>query len=328
MGDQPEQQQRTEATSRAASREYGTNQSLLAFWDLSAAPKDNKKRNAKLGSEVQATGICIKEFDTKDLSTRIIDGLSTIKFTSYYVLEPDNWVVRPHEKKGFPDIDNTWDLRLILDHENDNFKRKNRGTMVINQCETQHWGWLSDILQHVLLKPENEDDELFLDAAGFWYRYTDNDPIKFRAPIALNIAKNAGYATDGNKKGTIGQLWTVLHLAVPCDTSTQEASECEPSVVTELVLRGDVAFAVDEKLAELSYCEDETIEEQDGELQVGQFIVREELSSKPPENEHLSDENSNNPELERCEHKGLWACIKIPYGDYTGYAVTGKIQFG
>jgi len=319
--------QRTESSGRPFDREYGTNQSLLAFWDLSAEPEDNSDRDKKLGNEVQATGIAVKLFDDEDMSTRPITGLTEPKeVTSYYVLEPDNWVVRPHTEKGFPDIDNTWDVRLVADHTNKNYEREHRSTQIINQCDTQHWGWLSDLTTVALLRGvENEHEELFLDAAGFWFKYTENDAIKDRGQAAWNAAQNAGFITDGQKDGFVAQLWHLLHLTPPC--VEQAEGVCEPVLKTELVLPGNHAWQFGEDLATISHCS-EGAEEQEGVTQVGQFIVRDELNELPPSNDHNADDSSNNPVLDRCPHKGLWVCIKIPFNDYYGYAVPPKDQFG
>ena len=134
----------TGATFPAANREYGAAKPLVIPWDFSESPQDNSDRNKKLGRGEGSHFAAFAAFDEETLRATLADGVSGKgSLSSYRLLEPDNWVLRLHEKNGDGE-DSVWAHRLIVDDHHEDSKRTNRSTMLVDQCDEQTWAWIRD----------------------------------------------------------------------------------------------------------------------------------------------------------------------------------------
>lgn len=211
------------------------------LWDISEKPTTND-RIKKLGAQLPGLAQAVAKFDDDSFGADFAEGLGTdkeaSKIASRRFWEPDNFVLRLHEEKG-RGKDSVWALRLITDHANFAKTRACRSTMVTDQDETQGWAWLSDMTWLVDLGTSVQDDELAFNGAGFLEQlYGQKVATKSRSALAVNMAGNAGFVTQGSM---IGQLHHALVLVSP-GGGTVGAHGARPITKTELALRGDVHF--------------------------------------------------------------------------------------
>jgi hypothetical protein len=232
--------QQVNASVRGQENVFGGGRQSLIFWDLSEEPKDNKDRNKKLGACDLTHGMAFTKFDKKTHGSIPADGFtnkSPKDISSWRVFEPDNWMLRLHDEKK-ENEDGVWSTRLIADHCNASSSRKHRGTMIIDAHEKQKWAFTQDAWWVVDLEASVMDKELFINDAGFLEMLTDNvSKTKTRGALAGNIARNAGYLTDGQE---VTQWW---HILSPVKVGGTRPEACgAPNIKTENALRSDVYF--------------------------------------------------------------------------------------
>jgi len=222
---------------------------MLSLWDISKKPTTND-RDKKAGSGMALKGGAIAEVDENSNSKKMVDGITEVdgksppELTSLILMEPDNWVLRFHETEG-KGVKSNWAVRLIADHHNFSTECEQRSTMVVDQAgddETISWAFVQDQWWLVNLNTPVNAKELVFNGAGFLAMlYPDaelSEADYTRCALALNMAGNAGYLTQGT---LIGQLDHVLVL-VPPDGGTVSAFGARPIIKTEAALRGDVHF--------------------------------------------------------------------------------------
>lgn len=188
-------------------RTYFPLKGMLAFWDVSLGHSNN--RGTKLGSKDSVTGVAIYQRDNTTSKSKLATGV-TRRTNSRHSLEPDNWVLRLHTPDGHG-YDNTWDVRLIAEHENKASGRKHRSTIWINQCPDQCWAWSQDFVWVKKLTAPVFDAELSFDGGGFLRSvYSDDVATEdARGCAMLNISKRGFYVTDG---GCASQGWHIFSM--------------------------------------------------------------------------------------------------------------------
>lgn len=356
------------SVSRPGDREYGVNQSMLAFWDLSGQPSKNQ-RLVKLGQFVGQRGVAIFSFDAATRATTLVDGLHGSDTNSVAPMEPDNYVPRLHSA-----ADIVWATRLITEHDNASDVKAHRSTIWVDQCENQHWAWSMDAFWIVNMQVQICDPEIQFNGASFLPMFfvggqtgggrggrrsklSEQGPetiVPIRPPrpvegggpggVGSTVTRpRAGTPTRGSlahnvsKKGGyitdgkfIGQLWHIFSIPEPEKKGPTPPDTCAPFDKSEGALRGDVAFHVEFDLAALSFCESEEdgSAHDEGDLIFGEHLVREQVNELPPDREHEADDKSNQPELERRDLKGIWICVRVPSVDYHGYETPPKDQGG
>src|SRR3990172_9370505 len=158
---------RTDATFRSADQEYSAIKGMIAFWDMSENPADNSDPEKKLGRGDTTHGMAFTGFDATTLAMVLADGESNgTDVQARAKINPDNWALRLHSQKGRR-RHNTWDVRLVVDDVNRDSNRRNQSTMLIDQCDQQHWSFIRDFVKIRELAATNDHDELRFDAAGF-----------------------------------------------------------------------------------------------------------------------------------------------------------------
>jgi hypothetical protein len=196
----------------AYAKEYGLFKGIVALWDVSLKPGGNDPVK-KLGQGEGQAGAAICAFDTNTNAAGIADGLPGVKGNRSQVntrrsFNPDNWVFRPHYAMQSNDRDATWDVRLVAEHENESDSRNNRGTIVVNQKDTQDWGWLNDIAWVRKMGSAISDEEIMFNGAGFLsalYGPNGGGGSSKRAAVATPVCRNGGFVTDGKYDGQWSQ---------------------------------------------------------------------------------------------------------------------------
>lgn len=325
---------------RSTDREYGSDKSLFVPWDISKMPANNSDRVAKLGFGDTTRAMAFIGFDKKALWAQLADGhTGKPKWSALVFTEPDNWVFRPHEGNGGNDgVDNVLALRLIVDHSNFSDKRKQRSTIWVDQCNDQTWAWAMDAFWVKNLQASVADSELDFDKASFLRGlYSADVATKItRSALMFNIAKNAGFITDGEDAA---QWWHTHHISevpastpppapsdpfsgaasgnqtvteepgTPGSTTAQEGGDgCSKVKRKQGTARGDMPFDVKGKIAALAY--DEAYETE-GELFSGKHWIHT-PAPRPPLKELKLDPKSNQPVLPRNIPYGIWVYVKIP----------------
>ncbi len=306
-------------------RQYGSNKGFITYWDLSDRPNTND-RIRKLGKSFDGTrGGAIDTFDPTTLRSGYFDGVhdrAGIMATRLH--EPDNWLFRMHDEKG-AGIDNLWDLRLIIDHTNLMSSRKNRSTYVIDQCEDQRQGMLSDLIWGVDMLTDVGDDELIIGPDGFT-RMLASDFGSFggeegvRLALAFNIAGNAGFVTDGQ---SIAQLSHIFRLWSNGAAETSGTTVCQPKVDENdkskdvrrtLCLDGAVNFLVETDLCHLGISSEDSTEPECGQPYIGRLFVRDEKSARGSTTfaEPAFDPVSNHDTIVPDSNKSLWVIVRVP----------------
>lgn len=227
------------AGSAESSKQYGASRRLITLWDLSHGPKDNKDRAKKLGKSFDMTrASAFTGFDAQSKAITPADGISGGNgIVANRFFEPDNWTLRLHDAKG-AGIDNVWALRWIVDHCNKAEERTHRSTMVIDAHENQMWAWTMDAFYIADLGAKVKHDELKYNGAGFLAQLLGGGGTPTRGALASNIARNAGYQTDGYQ---IGQWWhnqTIMRK----ESNTQTESCGPPTERSQTVFRTDAQF--------------------------------------------------------------------------------------
>lgn len=227
--------------------------------------------------------------------------------------EPDNWLLRYHEHKGIA-RDKVWSLRLIVDHTNKAEKSDNRSTPVIDQCDHQRQGTLQDVFWGTDIETDVGDVRNIIGPSGYPQilnpKFGDSGKeTGVRLALAFNVAKNAGFITDGVN---IGQLWHIFSIGKQDEAGSTTTSECQPKEKKEGLLRGDVQFHVGTDLCHLGISDEENTDPECGQPYIGRLFVRDEKSAKGPSKELSKDPNSNHKELKRKLKKSLWVLIRVP----------------
>lgn len=297
-------------------REYGANKGMLALWDLSKNPVDNTDRVAKLGETFDFTrAVAIEKIDPVIHSLSLFDGVhDKPKLMTARAFEPDNFWFHMHDEQG-RGVDSVWELRMIADHTNKVTSRKHRGTPVIDQCDHQRQGYLGDLIWGVDIESDAGDQENLVGPAGFT-RMLESDFGSFggetgiHLALALNLAKKAGFVTDGDK---IGQFNHAFRLAQKDGEvgSTQE-QECQPKKKRTLCLDGGVNFLVDKDLCHLGIGDYEDEEPLCGQPYVVEFFVRDEVKRKTGTPGLSSDPASNHQDISPDVDKSLHGVVRIP----------------
>lgn len=202
----------------------GQSPHVTVFWDTSMGPATNDPIQ-KLGNFGSRLGAIAGLFDEKTQSFTLLDGYHKGEdVTSLWPLAPDNWTPRLHDELGHGK-DNTWDLRLSVDHTNPDSSRATRNTFLIDQETQQQWGELGDIFRIIEKGSDVDDKELHYTDAGFLEIFSAAQDPKGgslqlptivgnskRGAVALDISRNLGYVCD---TGDYAQLAHIMVLLTP-----------------------------------------------------------------------------------------------------------------
>jgi len=287
---------------------YNPTVEALTFWDLSESPVTND-RIKKLGAELASRAQAIADYDEKAHRAKFADALQPDRgknapVVTLRLFEPDNWVPRLHEENG-RGKDCVWALRFISDHSNYARERECRSTMVLDQHEkAQSWAWLSDMTWLVDLGTKVDDNELAFNGAGFLTMlYANGKPEKKRAALAINMAGNAGFLTQGT---AIGQLQHIIALV-----GAAQGTLSRPTKKTEAALRGDVHFFTQAGLAQFFHEPEKTKDVYTDEAREVHFYV----SSKDAPSLGMDAANdllSNHDKIPRLAAKQWRGHVKVP----------------
>lgn len=253
---------------------------FLKALDLSLHPTDNSDRGKKLGMFKQTSLAIVVEVTEKG-AAKTADGFM-VKGTklSHYPIEPDIVNLRSHgrvkrdlsgtssEKMGMKTPadeveDKVYDFGLIADHQNPNWKKAHRGTILKDQSSRQRWGFLGDALTLTDIGSDLADAEMMLTSAGFpWDLY----PSKLggrstkRNGVAFHISRNAGLVADRQKVGSFNHIFCWLG-----GPSGSGAFGNVPSQEDELGIRGDAGTKLaGGQIVVLEHNEPPTLEQADG----------------------------------------------------------------
>lgn len=215
-------------------------------WDLSYRPKRNLYLD-KVGVFGTTRMAAIDKVDEKTLLRRMANGIDNeegsgepqtfgeglggpvatgggkkSKIDTRRPLEPDNWALRLHQTGGKKNL-STWGLRLIADNSNKSSAMECRGTMVIDQGDSQIWAFLNDLFQCADMKTPVESKELAFNGAGFlgllYPDFAASGATLTRAALALSVHRNKGHVTDG---GSVGALSHIITFEQPkADVATE-----------------------------------------------------------------------------------------------------------
>lgn len=153
-------------------------------------------RSAKLGSGNQTFASAVIAFDGR--TRGVVTGDGTGSQLTRYPFEPDNWIFRRHGH-GF---DNVWAVRLTVDKDNKAQDKKNRSTHVIDQANHQKYGTFSDLFW---ICKTDVDTDYDVDGGGFIGGGSGT-----RDALALSMAKNEGFISDGKKFGQLAHVLCFL----------------------------------------------------------------------------------------------------------------------
>ena len=273
---------------------------IFKLWDQSEHPSDNTDRVKKLGNFWGSRGGMVCEFDKTTRKLKYADGTNDTKNT-FVPMEPDNWIPR----QGKAARDRVWAARLIAEHDNNHAEDAHRSTMVIDQCDQQNWAWLADLLWVKKLGASVSGKWLNVNGAGMLSDLcggtASGGAQAKRAALMLNVARNAGSYTDGERAAA---LWHVLHIF----GSGTGTLGCGDVFRGQGCLRGDVEYDFAGQLAHLAVIG--AGDEADVAVSGAFFIGT--PAPKPPANELALDGKSNQPMLARTTHQGLRPWVKIP----------------
>jgi len=218
---------------------YNPSVEALTLWDISSRPTTNDSL-MKLGRGMTAIAQAVYAKD----------GDWPVQFTDFALrsvpsrrsFDPDHWVLRIHDAGG-RGPNTHWVPRGVCDHTNPHYERTHRGTMVIDAAVTQLYANRADLEWIAELGTANTHAELAFNGAGFLdMLYNGTGGVGTRGALAANMAKNAGYITDGVY---VGQLGHVLRLLKAAGGGNTVAGGARPSSKVNLGLRGDVLFDYD-----------------------------------------------------------------------------------
>lgn len=179
-------------------KESGLCRRTIALVDASMMPSTNN-RSAKMGAGNCTFATAILGYDprTKQVSTGDGTGSNLMRFP----FEPDNWMFRTHGK-GF---DNVWAVRLVVDKTNKAQEKKNRSTHFIDQGKEQRYGNAADLFWIV---QTDVSTDFGINGAGYHQSGSGT-----RDALALSIARNEGFCSDGESIGQLGQALTFCESA-------------------------------------------------------------------------------------------------------------------
>ena len=285
-------------------------------WDLSKKPTQNDLE-AKLGLGTSSThAMAVYAVDEANNATVYVDGFQGKPLTSLRLFNPDSWMLRLYSAMG-TDWPALWEPRLVVEHRNKAQERTHRSTMLIDACTQQTWAWLQDLLWIKNLSATCDHEELRINGAGFptiLYPDTPSGTIT-RGALMLNIARNAGWVTDGVMAGPLAH---VLHIFGSPGTQSGGTDTCSDVTKSYVGLRGDVNFHMGGGIAHLAIGPGALTEGDPygGNLWIGP------PSPSPPATELATDASSNQPTQSRQSPQGIrpvvykpkeWSPIRPPY---------------
>jgi hypothetical protein len=307
---------------------YAMLRGILPLWDMSANPRDNSDFGRKLGQADHIRGGAITKID-KDSSRNVVaDGiLNKAKVPSIFQMDPDSFALRlfPQNKTKYRGI---WSVRLSVDQTAPDSSQGNRGTMVIDQNKAQQWAWLGDLLR--VTEPNGgasiADKELMHSDAGYLALLYEEAIVgnASRGALALDISRNKGFASDGER---IGQLSHILCFADPA-TPTQGGGGGGSTKVAErpkqlpraeesdeLLIRGDAGFRYGITVARFDPIKKpKGIVEGDGEYRLVELHF--DAIGKPDDKlDTRNDANSNHDKVDKDRDKVIIkGHVKVPKG--------------
>jgi hypothetical protein len=247
---------------------------LVRALDLSRLPTDNSDRAAKLGDFQQTLFAVIVEREEESGAYRTADGQRVEgSRLSHWPIEPDVLNLRFHGKvKRKPPTDSApkldapgdgdeapvdevedsvYDFGLVADHQNENWKKETRSTIIKDQSTRQRWGLVSEILTLTDVNADLSDEEMMLTSAGFPYLL---HPKKLggrsvqRNGVAVHISRNAGQVADREKVGSFNHVFCWLGTGESGGPSQGGAGRSGstagpvPATEDELGIRGDAGI--------------------------------------------------------------------------------------
>jgi len=292
----------------ADDREYALCKNIIAVWDDSNNPPDNRNRARKMGSGDQTPFGAVVEFDAESDSLFIADAINHGAIVGRRFPNPDNWWMHLGDPRG-RGLQNSFDLRMIADDTNRDFKRTHLSTQVINQCPDQTYGFLRDILKVIKLGASIDHEEMAMTPAGYNFLLKEEGkPNMTRGCVALNISKRGGTVTD---KILSAQFWHVLSL-FPHTTQSTRALGCASTFQSLLMLRGDVEFHLGKKAAHLAI-EDRKYLVCEGIPRTGWLWIDDTSMLIKPGREHFKENDVSNQTIHpRHTHKSLKVVIFEP----------------
>lgn len=293
---------------------------ILPLVDLSIRGAGND-REAKLGRGFAIRGAAIEYVDPKTFRRKFVDGLANddggteapdaTDASSYAFFEPDNWVLRLHTEDG-RGKDSTWDLRLVTDHTNLSSTRAHRSTLVIDQCAgIQTQAWFQSLAWPVDVGGAFEDLELAFTPGGVPARIMLDEGLNFtQGGLALNVASNAGYVTDGAGIGQWDHLLTLFSGGGVGQTATG-GGPCAPTSQKTAMLRGDVKILFGATPAHLTLQGEKPDQDVDSGpiYKVGMLI--DQGDAVPPGQTLQRDPSSTLATLAKAESKGLVWSVRL-----------------
>jgi hypothetical protein len=250
----------------------------------------------------------------------LADAFKVGRYLTRRPFEPDNWWIDVHEANG-KGRDVVWALRIIDDHDNNHQERKCRATKVVNQCNTQLQGVISDLLWVVDIGTENSHEEMRMTPAGILAGLCDKPGSvaskggkNVRAAVACSVAKNEGWTTDGL---TVGQWWQlVTHWPgkIPGTTTAPKGknADCKPPEKQQLCLAGDAPFHMDKTRCHIAI---EDVPAAEYDIIVTGANFRGIVAPMPPDKDLNIDPKSNHKPLKRGWDRGIRPWVKIPRPD-------------
>jgi hypothetical protein len=301
---------------RQEAKHFGHLETHLVMLDLSKGFPTKNDRAAKLGNQLQTMGAAVMDYDVARRRITLADGITKIKGKAtrrtIFPFEPDNIQLRFHQHGGLK-RDSVYAFRLIADHTNPATSRANRSTMLIDQCDHQRQGSFQDLFWGCDLGTDVGDDENTIGPAGY---PAVLDPSLsgamegVRLAAAFNLAKNAGFVSDGRN---VGQFWHAFVLAKAGEVGqTTTDSPCQPKTKKTFALRGDVAFMVKKDLCHLAFDSAANSDPYCGQPHVGKMFVRDEKSPGGPSTFMGSDPKSNHSPFDPETNKSIFVVVKVP----------------
>lgn len=323
-------------------RDYGALKGMVALWDLSGEPENNNDRDEKLGFGDLTNAVAFSDYDADAKSAQLADGLlNEPGVMTRRHFDPDTWVLRLFTENGLG-RDAAWHPRLVAEHEHPASGRTHRSMMVVDSCDAQHFGWLSDVMWVKNIATPVFDKELKFDKSGFLRdsivqllgQTEGATPGKTvvtgggvaatssitRGAVMYNMARNNGFITDGK---IAGQLSHVLHLGTPAvGTGTvaiiRRLLECGQVSKEQLSVRGDVNFHFGTLLA--GFAMNLIAAPENGDLIAGRFFIGAASPIGPAE--VATDPNTNHEQIPRALGSGIRPYVRMPR-DYSMFGGSG-----
>lgn len=322
---------------------FGASDRLFKWHDYSTAPSTNK-RLAKLGHFWQTHVSAVAAYDAARKRVITADGTYGSAVRQVVPMEPDNGVLRDHGG-----IDRVLALRLIADHENSFDSRRNRGSLVTDQCKKQNFGFLQDLIWPKRLGAPG--DFLRINPAGIPLGVpgvisggtgpisesakgglikvvppgTKTPPLKIGigaskagggagvtkilSALCLNVARRAGFVTDGKDVAPLDHVLAFAPIFGSTQADEDDGDDCGKATRRQLGLKMDVSFISGPVAAPLAFGEGKHTE---GDIVGGShWISGLAAIGGPPMAEHPK---SKQPIIDRKPNGGIHVWVKIPKG--------------